>query len=333
MSLDYKILGGPGRDNALWVRVDSGQSVSRLLFDCGAGCLTTLGLAEILAVEQIFFSHLHMDHVSGFDSLFRCLYNRNSVANEIWGPPQTSEILQHRFQGFWWNLIDDQDATWRVCDVHPDRIERYHFELSEAFSARHHDEVVSGDGPLIDTPHYYVESIQLRHHGTTLGYRVCEKPRQNINIEATAALGLHPGPWMQTLKDASHVGPLEIDGNTYNIDELRTKVMTETAGESIAYLTDFLLDEPTLQTLVPWLSGCQTIVCEAQYRREDIALAAKYHHATTEQVSRLAAEANVETLLLFHLSDRYERLEWSEMLAQCRANFTRTYFPSHWNLS
>jgi hypothetical protein len=34
MSLSIQVLGNAGRDNALLVSVDSGQAVSKLLFDC-----------------------------------------------------------------------------------------------------------------------------------------------------------------------------------------------------------------------------------------------------------------------------------------------------------
>jgi ribonuclease BN (tRNA processing enzyme) len=117
MSITFNILGTAGRDNALLVQVDSGQSVERLLFDCGAGCLSEAVFADVLALDHLFFSHLHMDHVGGFDAYFRCLYNRDSKANRIWGPPETIGIMQHRFQGFLWNLHEEMSATWLVSDM------------------------------------------------------------------------------------------------------------------------------------------------------------------------------------------------------------------------
>lgn len=74
MSLTYEVLGAPGRDNALLVTIDSGQRITRLLFDCGANCLGGLPVSHIRAVDALFFSHLHMDHVAGFDDFFRDRY-------------------------------------------------------------------------------------------------------------------------------------------------------------------------------------------------------------------------------------------------------------------
>src|SRR5215468_1472864 len=122
MNLTFRVLGTAGNDNALLVQVDSGQAVERLLFDCGESCLSGLALADILAIDHLFFSHLHMDHVAGFDSYFRCNFNRQTKPNRIWGPPETARIVQHRFQGYLWNLHEEMSATWFVSDIHPDRI-------------------------------------------------------------------------------------------------------------------------------------------------------------------------------------------------------------------
>ena len=111
MSIVFRVLGQAGRDNALLVQVDSGQAVERLLFDCGEGCLSELSFAEVTSIDHLFFSHLHMDHVGGFDSFFRCTFNRDTRPNHIWGPPETARIMQHRFEGFLWNLHEQMSAT------------------------------------------------------------------------------------------------------------------------------------------------------------------------------------------------------------------------------
>jgi hypothetical protein len=39
ISIAFRVLGEVGRDGALLVTTDAGQVVSRLLFDCGIGCM------------------------------------------------------------------------------------------------------------------------------------------------------------------------------------------------------------------------------------------------------------------------------------------------------
>src|SRR5207248_527409 len=132
-----QVLGEPGRDNALWVRIDAGQSLSRLLFDCGEGCLSGLPLAEVQQVDHLLFSHLHMDHVAGFDSFFRLTHDRTAKPNHLWGPAGTAAVLHHRLRGFLWNLVEGRTATWLAHDLLPGRVASRRFELAEAFAVAH----------------------------------------------------------------------------------------------------------------------------------------------------------------------------------------------------
>ncbi len=330
MTIGYQVLGAAGHDNALLVRIDSGQAVHRLLFDCG-DCLAEVSRSEIKAIDHLFFSHLHMDHVAGFDAFFRCTHVRDDRPNVVWGPPGTSRILHHRFRGFWWNLLLGQPGEWVVHDVHDDHLRPSRFDTSEAFETRHEEDPVALGPCLLDGPTFTVEVMRLEHRGPSLGYLVREKPRINVDTDRLAASGLRPGPWMQQLKQtndpASHV---EIDGEAHDLRRLRDQLLVETPGESIAYLTDFLLDEAIRERLAIWLRGCDTVVCEAQYRHSDVELARRNFHATTKQVAGMARQAEVSQLVLFPLSERYEADEWRGMLAECQQIFPRTAFPDHW---
>lgn len=327
-----QVLGRPGRDNALLVRVESGQSISRLLFDCGDDCLASLPFSDVQSIDHLFFSHLHMDHVGGFDSFFRCTFNRDSKANVIWGPPGTSEIIHHRFQGFWWNLHEGQSGTWWVNDVHSTHIERSRFEIAEAFSIRHDEGRHESQTTILDNDDFSVLPIHLKHNGPCLGYLVREKPRHNVQMDRLAATGLRPGPWLKQLKQATpETQTIEIDGKIHCVRALRDDLLAETPGDSTAYLTDFLLDDHTAGHLTNLLDGCTTVVCEAQYADSDLELAQRNYHTTTTQVSKLAAAANIGTLIMFHLSDRYNADEWRQMLDDSQAIFPNTQFPGHWD--
>ncbi len=334
MSIRFRILGAAGKDNALLVQVDSGQAVERLLFDCGEGCLSEITLADVLGIDHLLFSHLHMDHVAGFDSFFRCTFNRDTKPNRIWGPPDTARILQHRLQGFLWNLHEEMSATWLVSDIHPQQIRTSRFELREAFAVEHDEGTQHSDGRVLEGVGHVVEAVTMEHRTPTLAYIIREKPRRNIDTSRLASLGLRPGPWLKGVKEYTG-GPdvVTIDGVTHSIDELRQKLIVETPGESIAYLTDFLLDDRAMERLSQVLRGCDTVVCEGQYRHSDLELAKKNFHMTTVQAATLAERASVRQLVLFHLSDRYESEDWVEMLHEARRIFPNTQYPADWKLA
>lgn len=332
MSLHFQVLGGPGRDNAVFVRVDSGQKVSRLLFDCGEHCLAHLSIAEIQAIDHVLFSHFHMDHISGFDAFFRVTYDRTTRQNTVWGPPGASQVMQHRFQGFLWNLYHDLASQWDVHDIYPDRVEVTRYQANEAFSRAYPLASSPYREVIIDTPEYSICAYHMDHQTPSMAYLMREKPRINVDTTRLEELGLRPGEWLKNLKtpQANEAPSIEIDGTAYPLADLRRELLTETAGDSLAYLTDFILNQQAQERLAKILQGCQVMICESQYRQADWELAQRNYHMTASQVAETARLAQVQQLILFHLSDRYDKQEWAALLEEAQAIFPKTAFPDGW---
>ncbi len=334
MSIEYQVLGAPGRDNAVFARVNTGKAIHRLLFDCGDDCITDLANAEVQSVDHLLFSHLHMDHIGGFDGFFRRTYNRPAPPCLVWGPPRTIAIMHCRLRGFMWNLFEGDTGTWYVHDIHPDRVERARFVTGEAYEHAHDAGTRPFAGTLIDEPAFTISALHMDHHTPCMAYIVRESPHLNVDTARLAEMGLPAGPWLRRLKEpAPDEDPaVEVAGARHDLAALRAALLVETPGESLAYLTDFLLDEAAQERLSEALRGCTTIVCESQYREADVELALRHHHMTASQAAVLARRAGAGRLILFHLSDRYRPPEWLELLAEARAIFPSTYFPEHWGL-
>ncbi|MBZ9713104.1 MBL fold metallo-hydrolase [Deinococcus multiflagellatus] len=326
--LHISVLGRPAADNALLVTAESGQGRTRLLLDCGAGTADTLPLGVVQDIRHLCLSHLHMDHISGFDAFFRATFDRPGE-NHIWGPPGSARILQHRFQGFWWNHAPELRGTWLVHEVWPERVETVRFEAHEAFAVPHPMGHAPQTGLLLTTPELSVWALTLSHHGASLGFRLQEPERVNIDASRLRALGLTGGPWLAALK-ASATGMLDTPAGPRDADELRATLLRREPGQSAAYLTDFLLDDEAVTQLTPWLAGVDTLYAEAQYLPEDAALAARHHHTTVDQVAQLAAGSGVGRLRLLHLSRRYPADRWPEFLEVARQQFAPTAFPDEW---
>jgi ribonuclease Z len=334
MSLEVEILGGPGDDNAALVRVNTGQATHRLLFDCGEACLSQLEFSEVLQINHLCFSHLHMDHIAGFDSYFRANFQRpGKTANQIWGPPETARIVGHRMQGFLWNLNAGLNAAWTVHDVTDDAILSSKYELGEAFSVRHEAGVQARTAGLIQHRDFTLEALTMNHGTPSLAYIVRESPRVNLDMAKLAALGLTPGPWVGRLKDQRpQTDSFEIAGVPHDLAHLRSTLLVTSPGQAVAYLTDFRLDDLAFSRLEVALKGCRLLVCESQYVQADLELAVKNHHMTAVGAATLAARAGVEELVLFHVSNRYADDRWAGLLAEARAIFPNTRFPARWNL-
>ena len=334
MSIEHQILGEPGRDNALLVTVDSGQSVHRLLFDCGEGCLSQVPLNIVQDIELLCFSHFHMDHVSGFDSFFRANWCRPEKPLHVFGPPGTIDIIHHRMRGYIWNLATDSPGEWDVTEIHPDELRTVKMFAKEGFAERHD----VGTQPHHEFAYrgrcFDLGAIELDHGTPSMAYTVREDDHSNIDAARLEALNMQAGAWLKELKDPSTGDDARIDvnGTPRSAAELRAELMTTSHGDSIAYLTDFRLDEATgdEDRLVHFLDGCQALVCENNYRNADAALAAKHHHMTSAGVANLAGRVQPERLILFHLSDRYTEWDWQDQLEEVRQIFPRAQFPADW---
>jgi ribonuclease Z len=336
MTIHFDVLGDAGRDNAVLVCVDSGQNISRLLFDCGENCLSDVSVSEIQDIDHVFFSHFHMDHIAGFDHFFRLTYQRTAKPNLIWGPSGSSEILYHRFQGSLWNLYHDLTSQFDVHDIYPDGIVVTRFFANEAFATGHLLETCPlVNHTVVDTAEYSVQAYQMDHMTPSLAYVLREKPRVNVDTTRLAALGLRPGAWLKQIKSPqqNESASVQIGGKTYLLEDLRQQLLVETSGDSLAYLTDFLMDERTQEQLATVLQNCTVMICESQYLAADRALADKHYHMTATQVAETARRASVHQLTLFHLSDRYNKTEWLELLEEARAIFPNTTFPSGWMMA
>lgn len=330
--LRIEILGEPPEDNALRVVADTGQTILSLLFDCGADTLRTLPHGEVKAIDHLFLSHLHMDHISGFDSFFRVNFQRTNRENHIWGPAGTAKILSHRFQGFWWSHAAELDATWRVHDVDATTIRTWRYEAREAFAIMHDEGSRAHDGTILRTREAQVEALPLEHHGLCLGYVIREPERRTVDMAAVGRLGLPAGRWLADIKDGA-VAEVMIGGVAHDADRLRAEVLRAQPADSAAYLTDFLADEAQRARIAPMLKNVRTLYAEAQYAPEDGALALKYHHSTVDQIAELARAAGVERYVLLHLSRRYSRVQWAEMLQSARAIFPASLFSEQWRIA
>lgn len=333
MTIHARVLGRLGWDNSLLARVDTGKRTLHLAFDAGDGCLGSLSLGTLRRIDALFFSHAHMDHIAGFDAFVRATCGRPGEPLAIFGPPGTARIVHHRLQGYLWNLVGPgSHGAYRVHDVHPDHMEVHRFLTAEGFAEDHVEEPVPFEGIAWSTPQVRVEARILEHHGPCVSYQVVETDRLTLDTTALAEAGLRSGPWCAAVKDLQRPDEeLVLAGDErFSLGELRERLLTRRPGQRVAYVTDILLDEVAMDTLVPWLSGCDTLVIECAFREHEAELARAHHHMHPAVVGRLAREAEVGEVVLIHLSDRYPDAEKAELLGEVRARFPAARLPDGW---
>jgi len=333
--LEYQILGKPFADNALFVRIQSGQAVHRLLFDCGESVLYPLANAEIQSIDHLFFSHCHMDHIAGFDTFCRMNYNREDKPVCIWGPQDIQRVIYHRLQGFTWNLVGGQPGAWKVNQIGANAIESTLYLATDAFITPNPQPAQPWKNMILSHNDFSVQAILLNHGIESAGYAVLEPTRWNIDTTALQEHQIAPGPWLKMLKDFSQDPgtSIAIGTTTYSLGWLREKLLKSTPGESLVYLTDFILDDETQKKLITWIPQNSVIICESQYSNKDLELAQKNFHLTNTQAAHLALQSNAQKLFLIHISQRYGILDMENILKEARSIFPSTFYSPEWRIA
>lgn len=323
--LHPSLVNGRFGDPALYV--ETLHQRGALLFDMGD--LSPLSARDLLRISHVFVSHTHIDHFIGFDALLRVAVGREKRV-EMVGPEGFAERVQHKLQGYEWDLVDRYEADL-VVDVleftAPTCGRRVCFRFKNRFLPEGEEELEIEDGVVASNSGFVVRAAILDHHGPCLGFAVAEPAHANVWKNRLEGRGLATGQWLQALKRAvveEAPGDLPIalpDGRTVPLDDLRDLVSI-TRGQKIAYATDIADTAFNRRKIAALAEGADTLFIEARFAAADEAQARERAHLTTKAAGEIAREAGVRKVEAFHFSPRYEGEE-ERMLAEVAAAFQR----------
>ena len=331
-ALAVDVLGTPGNDNAVLATLRTGERMVRVLFDCGANCLDAVRFRDLQQIDVVAFSHFHMDHVSGFDTFVRANFAREQPVR-VFGPRGSHAIVQHRLQGYLWDLVAGTPGRWLVTEIAPDGLRTIELRSAEAFAIAHPLGSEPFAGTVLAEAEFTLDAAVLDHGPSdSIGYVLRQRERRNVDRDAMARAGLKPGPWLKALQDpaAGDDQRIAVAGGERTLGELRHELLVARPGDSVGYLTDFRRTAGGDAQLQQRFHGCRRLVCENNYADEDAELAQKNNHMTSSSVGELATLLAPEELLVFHLTDRYEADGWRRQLEQVRGRFARSWFPCEW---
>ena len=256
-----------------------------MLFDCGEGTqrqMMRYGISFVL--EDIFFTHLHADHVIGVIGLMRTMaLQGRTEALRLWGPRGSSRHLR------------------RASEF---GVERVGFRVDV-------NEVQAGE--TIKRNGYAIEPFAADHGGgPSLGFALVEEERRGrFNPDLAREMGVPEGPlWGRlhrgeavTLPDGRVVDPVVLVG-------------PRRSGRKVVISGD---TRPT-QTVIDASANADVLVHEATFADEEADRARETGHSTAREAAAIARGAAVRQLVLTHFSARYSR-DASELLRQAREEF------------
>jgi len=264
------------------------------LFDCGEGTQHQVMRSQLSAsrISNIFISHLHGDHVFGLPGLLasRSLLAGNQPAVTILGPSGIRDYIE---------------TVLRLTATHL----AYPLIVKEVKA-----------GAVFEDAEFSVQCVPVQHGREAFAYVVCEKDRPGrFDVEKARSLGIPSGPVYARLKSGEEV-TLE-DGRVIKGRELVGPVRP---GRKLIYSGDTATSETAFQSA----RDADVLVHEATYMDAEAGLAKERQHSTARQAAEVAQRSGAKTLILTHISPRYEGsgdTSAADLLDEARAIFPRTF--------
>ena len=258
-----------------------------LLFDCGEGTQRQMMRYGIsFALEDIFFSHFHADHVLGVVGLMRTMSLQGRTEPlRLWGPKGGAKVLK-RAEGF--------------------GVERLGFpaEITELES-----------GQEIRRKEYTIMPFDVDHRGSiSLGFALIEDDRRGrFDPDVARSLGIPEGPlWGQIHRGLAVTLP---DGK---VIEPSVLVGPPRPGRRVVVTGDTRPCDATVE----WSRNADVLVHEATFADEEAARALETGHSTAREAATVAQKAGVRSLVLTHFSARYSR-DPGDLAREAREVFDR----------
>jgi ribonuclease Z len=303
-----RLVNGPLFDPVVFVRILNLKSA--LLFDCGR--MAGLSNREILSLDSIFISHLHMDHFMGFDQILRVILHRQRPLN-LYGPEGIIEKVTRRLLSYTWNLTEDYPLEIVIHEVNENDVITCSARARNAFMPCLTTTSSREDAAIVSQFIYSIDAMVLDHNVHCLGFVLKEPYHINIKASRFNELGYRAGPWVGVFKESILAGAMdnmiEVTSTTGSIrirvDDLFNELVIITKGYKIAYITDIRACDDNLKRIRELAEDVDILFIEAYYLTERQHQAYEKAHLTAAQAGMIARMLRAKKVVPMHISPRY----------------------------
>ncbi|ODA43676.1 Metal-dependent hydrolases of the beta-lactamase superfamily III [Thermodesulfovibrio sp. N1] len=312
----YKVVNNAFGDPCVFVRLL--REKRALLFDVGD--IRRIPFNEILKVSDIFVTHTHIDHFIGFDQVIRAVLRRTEPLR-VYGPENIIDCVYGKLKGYTWNLVSDYPLTIEVFAITEKKIHRAKFSASQRFKIEKLPSLPKQE-VILQEPLFKVKALVLSHGIPVIAYCLEEDYHININKVELEKRGFEIGPWLGELKKLIKLHydyapfnmlkpknpSLKLKINTpkgqFSIEEL-FDILKITKGEKLSYVMDVAPKESNIQKIIKFVKDSDILFCEAYFLNKDIERAMERNHLTAALTGKIAKEAEVDDLVILHISPKY----------------------------
>ncbi|RAP54131.1 MAG: ribonuclease Z [Methanosphaera sp. rholeuAM130] len=260
-----------------------------LLLDCGEATQKQMMYAQIspMKIDDIYITHLHGDHILGLPGIIQSLAFRGRTRPlNIYGPEGIDELLEHiKKLGFY--SINYEIITHSITD---------------------------DDSVIYRQEDFIVKAKRMKHTVTDYAYMI-EEIRQPKFLKSKALeLNIPPGPLFGQLQAGREI---TIDGVTIKPEQVlgppRQGVKMVFSGDTMPH-----------ESMVDFARDVDLLIHEATFSKKYADKAVENGHTIAEDAAKIAKKANVEQLILTHISNRYT--DSDELLDEAKAVFENTVY-------
>jgi ribonuclease Z len=254
-----------------------------ILIDCGEGTQLQLRKygVKIQRINHVLISHLHGDHFFGLVGLISTMHLLGrSKGLVIYGPSPLEGIVRSQLE------IGGAKLDFQLTFVSID---------GDVSTCIFEDRCIE------------IHAFPLKHRVPTNGFVIREKQKEfRLKSDAIKGSGIK----------LEHIPKLK-KGQDVRLESgelIHHKHYTLPPKPSYSYA--YCSDTAYWETIVPHITGATVLYHEATFIQKELERARSTFHSTAAQAARIALSANVEQLLLGHISARYEHTETHLIEAQ-----------------
>ena len=271
-----------------------------ILFDCGEGVTRSLLQNDISinSINNIFVSHLHIDHVGGLIGLLHSMnLNGRRDSLNIHGPKKLKNLVKSGLKTFPSNL----DFECNVFTVRTNFVPKVTLDNHKYSGSYVKNEYMK-------TSKYKISVANANHRGIAYAYRLdLEGKPGKFNVVKAEKLGVKGSNRGELVK-----GNSKINGRIIRPEELVGK---RQPGKSFGYSGD---TRPT-DHLERFFKNVTCLLFDSTFTLFDQEKAKKHGHTTSYDAGRVARVANAGCLILTHFSARYKNTD--DLLTECQFNY------------
>ena len=237
-------------------------------------------------IEKIFITHLHGDHIYGLPGL---LASRSFQGGEsevtVYGPKGIKEYIT---------------VSLSVSQTYL----KYPLKIVEIET-----------GIIFEDDQFTVEAQLLEHGIPSYGYRIVEKDKPGTLLaEKLVEAGVQPGPIFRKIKE----------GESVTLEDGKVIIRRFSRTRSKRTRCTILGDTRYCENAISLALGADLLIHEATFSKGEETLAFDYFHSTTHQAAEVARLSGSKQLCLTHISSRYDRQAWRELVTEAQEIFINT---------